>query len=359
MQTVSKTLDTAVAKQLVDEYIKSFFQYRSAEAMELGPSYVRLWQSIEQLILAGGKRLRPYMLLATYQAYNPEGTLNDILPAAVAHELIHSAMLIHDDIIDRDSVRYGVKNVSGQYEEHYGQFFDNKVELAHMSLSAALLAGDALIADAHMLIRKINRPAELIDQAEAILNKEIFEVIGGELLDVEVAFLPKDSINLDTIAKYKTASYSFVGPLTTGAMLAQAPENDINVLKELSVVIGIGYQLRDDLIGVFGNPANTGKSNASDIREGKRTYLIEKFEQLATRAQSQELFAIFHRNDASDEELATVRTLLTETGARGAVEQLIEEKRVFAVEKVHSLSLSDEAKKLYLDLIAQSLNREM
>ena len=359
MQTVSKTLDTAVAKQLVDEYIKSFFQYRSAEAMELGPSYVRLWQSIEQLILAGGKRLRPYMLLATYQAYNPEGTLSDILPAAVAHELIHSAMLIHDDIIDRDSIRYGVKNVSGQYEEHYGQFFDDKAELAHMSLSAALLAGDALIADAHMLIRKINRPAELIDQAEAILNKEIFEVIGGELLDVEVAFLPKDSINLDTIAKYKTASYSFVGPLTTGAMLAQAPENDINVLKELSVVIGIGYQLRDDLIGVFGNPANTGKSNASDIREGKRTYLIEKFEQLATPEQSEELFSIFHRNDAADGELATVRSLLTETGARSAVEQLIEEKRVLAVEKVHSLSLSDEAKKLYLDLIAQSLNREM
>jgi len=359
MQTVSKTLDTAVAKQLVDEYIKSFFQYRSAEAMELGPSYVRLWQSIEKLVLAGGKRLRPFMLLATYQAYNPEGTLNDILPAAVAHELIHSAMLIHDDIIDRDSVRYGVKNVSGQYEDHYSQFFDDKAELAHMSLSAALLAGDALIADAHMLVRKINRPAELVDQAEAILNKEIFEVIGGELLDVEVAFLPKDSINLDTIAKYKTASYSFVGPLTTGAMLAQAPENDINILKELSVVIGIGYQLRDDLIGVFGNPTTTGKSNASDIREGKRTYLIEKFEQLATPEQSEGLFSIFRRSDASEEELAKVRELLTITGARAAVEGLIEEKRASGVEKVNSLSLSDEAKKLYLDLIAQSLNREM
>ena len=359
MQTVSKTLDTAVAKQLVDEYIKSFFQYRSAEAMELGPSYVRLWQSIEKLVLAGGKRLRPFMLLATYQAYHPEGSLNDVLPAAVAHELIHSAMLIHDDIIDRDSIRYGVKNVSGQYDEYYDQFIKDKAELAHMSLSAALLAGDALIADAHMLVRKINRPAELVDQAEAILNKEIFEVIGGELLDVEVAFLPKGSINLDTIAKYKTASYSFVGPLTTGAMLAQAPENDINILKELSVVIGIGYQLRDDLMGVFGNPENTGKSNSSDIREGKRTYLIEKFEQLATHEQSEEFFAIFRRNGATDEELAKARELLTKTGARDAVENLIEEKRINSIEKVNNLSLSDDAKKIYLDLIDQSLNREM
>ena len=359
MQTVSKTLDTAVAKQLVDEYIKSFFHYRSTEAMELGPSYVQLWQSIEKLVLAGGKRLRPYMLLATYQAYNPEGVLKDVLPAAVAHELIHSAMLIHDDIIDRDSIRYGVKNISGQYDEYYDQFFEDKAELSHMSLSAALLAGDALIADAHMLIRKTNRAAELVDQAEAILNKEIFEVIGGELLDVEVAFLPKDSISLDTIAKYKTASYSFVGPLTTGAMLAQAPEKDINILKELSIMIGIGYQLRDDLIGVFGNPDTTGKSNSSDIREGKRTYLIEKFEQLASPEQSQELFAVFHRGNANDTELARVRELLTDTGARAAVEQLIEEKCVYAVEKVNSLSLSDESKKIYLKLINQSLNRDM
>jgi len=359
MQTVSKKLDTITAKQLVDDYIKSYFKYRSTEAMELGPSYVRLWQSLEKLVLAGGKRLRPFMLLATYQAYSTEGSLNDVLPAAVAHELIHSAMLIHDDIIDRDSVRYGVKNISGQYDEHYDEFFVDKTELSHMSLSAALLAGDALIADAHMLIRKINRPAELIDQAEAILNKEIFEVIGGELLDVEVAFLPKDSISLDTIAKYKTASYSFVGPLTTGAMLAQAPETDINILKELSIVIGIGYQLRDDLIGVFGNPTTTGKSNSSDIREGKRTYLIEKFEQLASNEQSDELFAIFHRNDATDAELTRARELLTDTGARNAVEQLIEQKCVYAIEKVHSLSLPEESKKIYLNLINQSLNREM
>ena len=359
MQTISTTLNTVAAKQLVDTYIKSYFKQRAAEALELGPSYVRLWQTTEALVLAGGKRLRPYMLLATYQAYNPEGKLSDIMPAAVAHELIHSAMLIHDDIIDRDSIRYGVKNVSGQYDEHYSQFFQDKDELSHMSLSAALLAGDALIADAHMLIRKTNRPAELVDQAETILNKEIFEVIGGELLDVEVAFLPKDSISLDTIAQYKTASYSFVGPLTTGAMLAQAPEADINILKELSVIIGIGYQLRDDLIGVFGNPAVTGKSNSSDIREGKRTYLVEKFEQLANPAQSEQFFSIFHQADANDKALEVVRNLLVETGARAAVEELVEQKRMRALEKAANLSLSDEAKQLYLTLIEQSLNREM
>lgn len=359
MQIVSTIIDTVAAKNLVDKYIKSFFSYRTAEAAKLGPSYVQLWQSIENLVLAGGKRLRPYILLATYQAYNPEGKLSDIMPAAVAHELIHSAMLIHDDIIDRDSTRYGVKNVGGQYSEYYRQFLKDEDEISHAASSAALLAGDALIADAHMLIRKINRPTEIIDQAEAILSKEIFEVIGGELLDIEVAFLPKDTINLDTIAKYKTASYSFVGPLTTGAILAEAPESDIDTLKELSIIVGIGYQLRDDIIGVFGDPTVTGKSNVSDIKEGKRTYLVEKFEQLATPQQSKDFFAIFHQPNVGDKQLAIIKNLLVQTGARAAVEQLVEEKRLKALQTVSKLSLPADAKQLYITLVEQSLNRHM
>jgi geranylgeranyl diphosphate synthase type II len=359
MQPVATYITTATAKQLTDDYIKNYCQHRIAESLALGASYVRLWQSIEKLVLAGGKRLRPYMVLATYQAYNPSSVLADVLPAAVAQELIHSAMLIHDDIIDRDSVRYGVKNVSGQYDEYYSQFFDDKNELAHMSLSAALLAGDALITDSHLLIRKTNRPVELVNEAEAILNNAIFEVIGGELLDIEIAFLPKGTINTDTISIYKTASYSFTGPLTTGAILAQAPEKDINTLKELSIVLGIGYQLRDDLLGTFGDANATGKSNTTDIREGKRTYLIDAFEQVATSEQSQTFFAHFHQPDASDDELTTLKNLLVETGARSAVEQLIEEKRVHALEKVQSLSLPDDAKKIYQDLIKQCLDREV
>ena len=359
MQTVSKIIDTKTTKHLVDEYLSQYFRRRTSDAGELGDSYVHLWQSLEKLVLAGGKRLRPYILLATYQAYNSDGQLSDVIAAAAAHELIHSAMLIHDDIIDRDSMRYGVENISGQYQSHYGPYISSREELAHMSLSAALLAGDALIADAHMLIRSTHRAVELVNQAESILNKEIFEVIGGELLDVEVAFMPKGTISLDAIAQYKTASYSFVGPVTTGAILAEAPEADINILKEYAIIIGVGYQLRDDLIGVFGNPEITGKSNASDIQEGKRTYIIEKFEQLATNEQKALFFETFHNPMATTEDIQTARTLLSDSGARAAVEQLIEDKRIKAIDRISQLSLSDEAKQIYIGLTERSLNREM
>lgn len=358
MQTVAHLITTASAKQLTDEYMKSFLEQRIAEAMEIGPSYVRLWQSIENLLLSGGKRFRPYMLMATYQAYHPDGTLSDIVPAAVAHELIHSAILIHDDIVDRDTIRYGVNNVSGQYNQHYRELISAQGEREHLSLSAALLAGDALIADSHKLLRKTNRPAELVGEAEEILNTAIFEVIGGELLDIEIAFLPKGTILSETIAHYKTASYSFVAPLTTGAILAQAPEQDIDTLKEIALILGIGYQLRDDMLGMFGDEAATGKSNTTDIKEGKRTYLIEAFEQSANERQLERFYEIFHRHDASSEEIQTAKALLIEAGAKAAVESLIEEKRLQAFEKIESLSLSQESKKLYQTLVERCLNRE-
>ena len=359
MQPTATLIDTETAKKVTDEFIRSFFQRRSLEAMEIGQSYFRLWNSMEHLILAGGKRLRPYMVLATYQAYNPHGQLTDILPAAVAQELIHSAMLIHDDIIDRDTIRYGEKNISGQYNDYYEPLLNDGTERSHMSLSAALLAGDALIAEAHRLLRTTIRPVELVTQAEEILDTAIFEVVGGELLDSEMAFMPKGSIASDTIARYKTASYTFVGPLTTGAVLAQAPEHDINILKEFSIILGVGYQLRDDLIGTFGNEDLTGKSNTTDLVEGKRTYLIEQFEQLATPSQREQFFSIFHRQDATSQELEIAKTVLIESGAKAAVEKQIEIKNSEALDKIDSLSLSSEAKMIYQGLVERSLHREM
>jgi geranylgeranyl diphosphate synthase type II len=358
MQTVSTIIQTETAKRLIDTYIERFCQSRSLEAMEVGASYFQLWQSIEKLVLAGGKRLRPFMILATYQAYKPDADLEDIIPAAAAHELIHLAMLIHDDIIDRDSVRYGVENVSGQYLKHYGQFFQDNLELSHMSLSAALLAGDVLIADAHHMLQKTNAPIERVSRAQTIFNGEIFEVVGGELLDMEMSFLPPGVVTADTIAIYKTASYSFVGPLTTGAVLAGAPEEDIATLKQLSIFLGVGYQLRDDVLGTFGDAEVTGKSTTTDIKEGKRTYLIETFEQQATSDQQAQFNEIFHKADASDEQLAVAKQLLIDSGAKSTVEQLIDKKRTLAIEKVDTLSLPEESKQLFYALIKRCLDRE-
>lgn len=359
MQTIASIIDVSTAKKLTDEYIQTYCQLRSTEAAELGVSYARLWQSIEKLLLAGGKRFRPYMVLATYQAYHPEGNIKDVIPAAVAQEFLHSAMLIHDDIIDRDTTRYGVDNIAGQYNKYYSSLLENETERTHMSLSAALLAGDVLLADAHKILRKTNRSVELVNLVEETLNSVIFEVIGGELLDSEMAFATKGSISADTIARYKTASYSFVGPITTGALLAEAPETDINILREFSIIVGIGYQLRDDLLGTFGDEHITGKSATTDIQEGKRTYLIEQFEKLATEQQLTTFSNLFHRYDITTTEIETIKSLLINSGARASVEQEIMRLKSNATKKIRQLSLSSESKTVYKALVEYCLEREL
>jgi len=351
-------MDLTATKTLTDTHIKRYCEERKVNARQISPRYVALWDSIETLLLAGGKRLRPHLLITAYMAYADEGKLDDILPAAVAQELLHSAMLIHDDIIDRDDIRYGVKNIAGQYDASYTPFLSDKSERAHMSLSAAILAGDILLSDAHRMLRSVNRPQELVDQATEILSRGVFEVIGGELLDTEVAFLPAGVINAETIAKFKTASYSFTSPLTMGATLAGASEGELYLLTQLSEKIGIGYQLRDDILGIFGDEAKTGKSNSNDIIEGKRTFLIEQFEAVASAPQRERFFELFHRAEATDTDIEEARQLLVESGAKEHVEQRIDTLREAAYGLIDQLSFNEPAKQELRYVIEHCLQRE-
>lgn len=322
---------------------------RRTNAETVSQRYAELWESIGSLLLAGGKRIRPHLLLTAYMGYEDGGEVEDVLSAALSQEILHSAMLIHDDIIDRDDTRYGVKNISGQYKNIYAPHIADKQERAHMSLSAAILAGDILLSDAHRLLRHTDRPQERVDKASEILSNAVFEVVGGELLDTEVSFLPVGIISAETIAQYKTASYSFTSPLTIGAVLAGAPESELELLRELSQKLGVGYQMRDDILGVFGDEAKTGKSASTDITEGKRTFLIEQFEMLATPAQSQRFLQIFHRPDATEQELEEARELLVEAGAKSAVEQQIDSLRDAAYELIAQLGMNKPAKaEIYL-----------
>ncbi len=351
-------LTLKTSKEIIDTSLNDYSRRRIQDAETIGPNYVRLRQSIDSLIRVGGKRLRPYIVLSIYQAYAPNEPIENVIPAAVAQELIHLSMLVHDDIIDRDLVRYGIPNVAGYYEKYYEPFVPRSEERKHFALSAALLAGDALIADAHQEIRATRRPLELVQKAEDILSQSIFDVIGGELLDTEVGVLPKGSIEPLAVAEHKTSSYSFVGPLMTGAVLAEAPEKDVEMLKDLGKLLGIGYQLKDDLLGMFGDEQKTGKSTTTDIKEGKRTFMIQEFERLAGEAEQAEFFAIFHREDATAEEIAHARLLLIQTGAEKAIEDRISQYQAQCEAIITGLAIAESAKASLLSLVKLCLVRE-
>lgn len=349
------TLDNT--KKQIDTFLADLLRERVAQAEIMNTDYAQLWSSIATLVQAGGKRLRPYMIFLAYTMDGKTNGTQSIVPAAAAQELLHMAMLIHDDIIDRDQVRYGVKNIIGQYDALYEPYVNNSTERRHFSNSAAILAGDLLIAEAYSLIQQCDVDAAHVAKAQAVLSESIFRVVGGELLDTESAFRPFESVSALQIAQQKTASYSFVGPLIMGASLADASTKTIDGLWRFGSALGIAYQLQDDLLGAFGVETITGKSNSSDIVEGKHTHLIEQFYRLADSEQISEFNTIFNNNQADHAAIERARQLLIQSGASRAVEAAIDELAGQAKSHLDELTMAPTSRAAFAELIERCVKR--
>lgn len=346
-----ETVTIAGTKQKIDAFLSTLFAERISQAQAISPDYVRLWESMSRLMQAGGKRLRPYLTLLGYGMIERDRDYSAILPAAAAQEMLHMAMLIHDDIIDRDEVRYGVKNITGQYNQHYMQYVHDPNERLHFSHSAAIIAGDLLIAEAYSLIQQCTIEPSYIAKAQAVLSNAIFNVVGGELLDTESAFMPFENVDALAIARHKTASYSFVSPLIMGAQLADAPADTITKLESFGMALGVAYQLQDDILGIFGDAAVTGKSTSSDITEGKHTHLVEQFHRLANPDQIEQFNAVFKNTNASEADLQQARELLTDSGAVDAIRTTITQFADKAQAELDQITMNDHSRAAFTKLI--------
>jgi geranylgeranyl diphosphate synthase type II len=334
-------------KTLINDELKSLFTIRIKEAADISPQYVTLWETIEKVSLAGGKRLRPYLTLLAYHAWGGQPS-EAITKAALAQELVHLSLLIHDDIIDRDLNRHGQSNMTGHFIGIYLEYLPQAQERRHFAESAAMLAGDLLIAEAHYQLAESNKET---------LHSAFFSVVGGQLLDTEASF-QRGPIDPLTIARHKTASYSFVAPLVSGAALANASKAQIATLTSFAENLGIGFQLRDDLIGTFGTQQTTGKSVDGDIREGKHTFLIEAFYKRASTETKDTFNQFFGKSDATDDEVNQARQLLETSGARQTVEAQIDTLAKAAHKNLEKLSLTSEYTKAFEDLIQFCLYRD-
>lgn len=351
--TISNVVRT---KQLVDEYLEEFFSIQASEARTVSHRYERLWKAAGSLALAGGKRLRPYVVLLAYRAFGDLKTIDKILPAAVACELIHLAMLIHDDVIDRDYTRYGIKNVAGQYLDEYSDLSEG--DRKHFANTAAVLIGDALIAESHRLLAISSDDLVLLRKAQLAFSIAISHVVGGELIDTEASIRPTDDTHAITVARYKTASYSFIGPLSVGAHLAGADEHSVETLKQYADSLGIAFQLKDDLLGTFGDSAITGKSNDTDLREGKRTYLIEQFDLLSTEDAKSDFYQLFGNQNLTADQVEQLRRHLSDSRAIDMTEQAIASYATKARSALADLTVTDSIRDEFEQLIRLCVDRE-
>lgn len=302
---------------LVDEAINGFFERSTDYAVRIDPSYGQLWKTLHALIKSGGKRLRPKMTLLAYEAFGGK-SVKSLIPIAAAQELLHFSLLIHDDVIDRDYQRYGTDNVAGSYKKVYSKYLLSNSDVTHFAHGAAILGGDLMLSGAHQMIALSTLSESDKLTAQSFLSHSVFEVAGGELLDTELSFVPYTKGDAIKVAKYKTASYSFVAPILTGATLAGITKKQTEALNTYAQSVGIAYQLVDDILGVFGDEEKTGKSTSSDITEGKRTFMVEQALDAMSEKEKNTFQSVFGNPDASPAEIADIKNIFESSGARKA-----------------------------------------
>ncbi|EMY32654.1 putative geranylgeranyl pyrophosphate synthase [Arthrobacter crystallopoietes BAB-32] len=305
---------------LVDSVLAQYFEDALKRADAMAPDYALLWQSL-QAATYGGKRLRPALVLSAYAGLGGPDPA-EAAEVAAAFELLHTALVLHDDVIDRDFKRRGVPNLAGAYRSRAAGRGVPLEEAAHRGQSAAVIAGDLALTGAYRLVAASDLPGELRLRLLEELDAAVFASAGGEQLDVEFS-LPGRRPSLQEVlqmSRLKTAVYSFEAPLRAGALLAGAAGREVEAVGTAGRYIGTAYQLVDDLLGMFGDEELTGKSNVGDLAEGKCTPLIA-YARLCP--EWQELAGLLG-GTPSAAEVRRARNLLEECGARGYVEDLVE-----------------------------------
>ncbi|TFB73009.1 polyprenyl synthetase family protein [Cryobacterium flavum] len=338
----------------VETDLTRFFAAARLRASDYGEHYVALWDSLEQAS-SGGKRVRPALVLAAYAGFGGRDQ-SLVAPVAVSFELLHTAFLIHDDVIDRDLARRGVANIAGRFNDRalaHGAVAD---QAGVWAAAAAILAGDLALSEAHRALAKLPVDVHTRLRLLDLLDRAVFVSAAGELADVtnSSAQHPLSVEEVITTLENKTAVYSFEAPLQAGAVLAGASAEAIRLLGRYGRLVGVAFQLTDDLLGVFGDPVKTGKSVTADLREGKQTALIAH----AGGTESWSLIAPYlGKIDLSEEEAERAREHLRACGAKAAAEGLAYDHSRLAVDTLDPAIIPAELRATLIELAEAAVNR--
>jgi geranylgeranyl diphosphate synthase type I len=289
----------------VDSYFEEFFLQKEKEASKIDQLAVDVLKTLKDYI-SGGKKIRGALTVLGYQCAGG-ASLKDIIPVSAAVEIMHSCLLIHDDFVDNDEFRRGKPTVHKLYSRNMSE---------HYGASMAVIIGDVGIFLCNQILAASNFDGEKKALATYEFQKLLINTGYGELMDI--AFDYKNNLSWDDILKiriYKTSHYTFVMPLTVGALLAGSDKKVIEAIKKFGEPIGVAFQLRDDTLGIFGDSNKTGKSSESDIREGKKTLILTKALELSNRQDSHYLKRWYGVRDAKAGQIKKVRKIFKNSGA--------------------------------------------
>ncbi|CAM9926155.1 unnamed protein product, partial [Phaeothamnion confervicola] len=292
---------------------------RCAELETLDPLATEIGEEIRTLIAAGGKRLRPAFVHWGHQLAGG-GDDDSVVGAAVALELLHTFALIHDDVMDRSDVRRGVRTVHRAFADRHHSSDES------FGTSAAIVAGDLVFVWAGAVLESLAIDDSVRRRVRTIYDGLRVEVIAGQYLDLRLAGLRPTTQQAVRVALLKSGRYTVTRPLQLGAALAGAPESVLDVLRRYGDAVGVAFQMRDDVLGVFGDPATTGKGADDDLRDGKATLLLLRAFEMCSAAEQRFLAGALGNPDLDDAAAAACRGIIASSGALASIERLIESK---------------------------------
>jgi geranylgeranyl diphosphate synthase type II len=339
----------------VDTELQRYLAAARLRASDYGEHYVALWDAFAQAA-SGGKRGRPALVLAAYTGFGGSD-LELALPVAVSFELLHTAFLIHDDVIDRDLTRRGSPNVAGEFTLRALRNGATADQAGVWATTAGILAGDLALSEAHRAIATLPASPRIRGRLLDLLDRAVFVTAAGELADVTntAEHAPVTLSHVLTTLERKTALYSFEAPLQAGAILAGAPPGALDLLGQYGRLVGVAFQLADDVLGVFGDPAVTGKSALSDLREGKLTALIAH----ARSTDAWPAIAPFIGTGTTTEsEAELVRAHLRACGAVQAVDELAHDHIRRAIDVLDSPDVPQALRETLIGLTETATDRQ-
>ena len=326
----------------VDQYLRSFLSAHDPPLLYRMARYHLGWENEDGRPLdAGGKGLRPSLCLLTCEALG--GEREKALPAAAALELVHNFSLIHDDIQDRDAERHHRPTVWSVWGD-----------------AQAINAGDALLALAHLALFRLadaGLPAATVVNAARVLDARTLEMVEGQTLDL--GFEDEVNVSLDDyfgMIEKKTGAL-FGCALHLGALAAGADDATAGRIDSAGRALGTAFQIKDDVLGVWGQAAKTGKP-ADDIRRRKKSLPVVYALNEALESRREALKAVYQQVELREDDISTVLNCLDASGARNYCEDVAESYKAQALMNLDNLPLNNDAKRELRDTATFFLDRD-
>lgn len=349
-------VDQADLRARVEKALGAFLARQRTLLSEIDPALGPVADAVEAFVMGGGKRLRPAF---AYWGYRGAGGIDseEVMSAAAALELVQASALIHDDVMDASDTRRGVPAIHKRFaglhaQDSWGGDPDT------FGASAAILLGDLCMVWSDELLRCAGLNIAAMMRARVEFDLMRTEVIAGQYLDVQAQAAADISLQrATTVALYKSAKYTVERPLLIGAAIADAPAEIRAAYSDYGLRVGEAFQLRDDVLGVFGDPARTGKPAGDDLREGKRTFLVATALGTCTAAAADRLNRGLGNPQLDGVGVAELREIILSTGALERTERRIATLTESGLVALATVALAEPAAEMLTSLALAATRR--